>query len=76
MVAFKINRNKCESTNEVLYNNGKNLELKDYAHLHDPKIPGSNKFVVKLKNIYPRFRGTLKYIVFKLNENILKKYFK
>ena len=76
IVAFKINRELCKSRNEVLYNEGENLELKDYAHLHDPKIPGSNKFVVSLKKIYPRFRGTLKYIVFKINEHILKKYFK
>tara|TARA_Y100000590_G_C15650198_1_gene988434 strand:+ start:338 stop:1165 length:828 start_codon:yes stop_codon:yes gene_type:complete len=76
IVAFKVNRDLCKSKNEVLYNSGENLELKDYAHIHDPKIPGSNKFVVFIKKLYPKFRGTLKYFVFKINERILKKFFK
>lgn len=76
IVAFKIDRGLCEIKNEVLYNRGQNLNFKDYAHVHDPIIPGSNKFVVLIKNLYPKFRGTLKYFVFKLNERLLKKFFK
>ena len=76
IVAFNINTELCKSKNTVLYNGGKNFNLKDFAHIHDPKIPGSNKFVVLIKKTYPKFRGTLKYFVFKLNENILKKFFK
>ena len=76
IVAFKIDRDLCKVKNEVLYNEGKNLELKDYAHIHDPEIPGSNKFVVFVKKLYPKFRGTLKYFVFKTNERLLKKFFK
>ena len=76
IVAFKINESLCKIENEVLYNKGKNFELKDYAHIHDPNTPGSNKFVVFIKNLYPKFRGTLKYFVFKINERFLKKFFK
>ena len=72
IVAFKINKELCKSRNEALYNNGKNLELKDFAHIHDPKIPGSNNIVVFIKKLFPRFRGTFKYLVFKINENIVK----
>ena len=53
IVAFKINTELCKSKNTVLYNGGKNFNLKDFAHIHDPKIPGSNKFVVLIKKIYP-----------------------
>ena len=67
IVAFKINKELCKSRNEALYNNGKNLELKDFAHIHDPKIPGSNNIVVFIKKLFPRFRGTFKYLVFKIN---------
>ena len=76
IVAFKISESLCKIENEVLYNKGKNFELKDYAHIHDPNTPGSNKFVVFIKNLYPKFRGTLKYFVFKINERFLKKFFK
>ena len=76
IVAFKIDRNLSNIKNEVIYNKGQNFELKDYAHIHDPSIQGSNKFVVFIKKIYPKFRGTLKYFVFKMNERLLKKFFK
>ena len=76
IVAFNINKDLCESENEVIFSNGKNLHAKDYAHLHNQDIPGSNKFVLKVKNILKSFRGNLKYIVFKINEHISKKYFK
>ena len=76
IVAFKINKNLCSSKNEVIFSKGKNLEHKDYAHLHNQNIPGSNKFVLKIKKILKSFRGNLKYIVFKINEHISKKYFK
>ncbi len=76
IVAFNINKNLCNSNNEVIFSNGKNLEHKDYAHLHNKDIPGSNKFVLKVKNILKSFRGNLKYFVFKINEHISKKYFK
>lgn len=76
IVAFKINSVLCKSVNSVVYNNGKNFNAKDFAHIHDPKVPGSNKFVVFIKKLYPRFRGTLKYFVFKINESFLKKFFK
>ena len=55
---------------------GKNLNAKDYAHLHHTNIPGSNKFVLKIKSFLKSFRGNLKYVVFKINEHISKKYFK
>ncbi len=76
IVAFKISESLCKIENEVLYNKGKNFELKDYAHIHDPNTPGSNKLVVFIKNLFPKFRGTLKYFVFKLNERLLKRFFK
>tara|TARA_Y100000992_G_scaffold71966_1_gene45202 strand:+ start:6374 stop:7204 length:831 start_codon:yes stop_codon:yes gene_type:complete len=76
IVAFNINKNLCNSKNEVIFSNGKNLEYKDYAHLHNKDIPGSNKFVLKVKKILKSFRGNLKYFVFKINEHISKKYFK
>ena len=76
IVAFKINKNLCSSKNEVIYSKGENLEHKDFAHLHNQNIPGSNKFVLKIKKILKSFRGNLKYVVFKINEHISKKYFK
>ena len=76
IVAFKINSELCKHINSVIYNNGQNFNVKDYAHMHDPKIPGSNRFVVFIKKLYPRFRGTLKFFVFKINEGLLKKFFK
>ncbi len=39
-------------------------------------IPGSNKFILKIKKIFKFFRGNFQYLVFKLNEIELKKYFK
>jgi len=76
IAVFNINKNLCNSINEVIFSNGKNLEHKDYAHLHNKDIPGSNKFVLKVKKILKSFRGNLKYFVFKINEHISKKYFK
>jgi hypothetical protein len=76
IVAFKINKSLCKSKNEVIYSKGKNLDAKDYAHLHHTNIPGSNKFVLKIKSFLKSFRGNLKYVVFKINEHISKKYFK
>ena len=70
------NNIKPSDINSVIYNNGQNFNVKDYAHMHDPKIPGSNRFVVFIKKLYPRFRGTLKFFVFKINEGLLKKFFK
>jgi hypothetical protein len=76
IVAFKIDRSLCSLKNKVIYTDGENLNAKDYAHLHDQNIPGSNTLVVKIKNLLKSFRGNLKYLVFKINEKILKKYFK
>jgi hypothetical protein len=76
IVAFNINKDLCNLNNEVIFSKGKNLDHKDYAHLHNEDIPGSNKFVLKVKKILKSFRGNLKYIVFKINEHISKKYFK
>ena len=76
IVSFNVNRSLCDSSNEVIYSKGKNLNLKDYAHMHNKNIPGSNKFVIKVKEILKSFRGNLKYIVFKINEHISKKFFK
>jgi len=76
IVAFKIDKNLCSSQNEVIFSKGKNLNFKDYAHLHTLEIPGSNKFVLRIKKYLKSFRGNLKYFVFKLNELVLKKYFK
>lgn len=76
IVAFNINKVLCEDKNEVIFSKGKNLNSKDYAHLHDEKIPGSNKFVIRVKKVFKSFRGNLKYFVFKINEFVSKKYFK
>ena len=76
IVAFNINKYLCSSNNEVIFSNGKNLDHKDYAHLHNKDIPGSNKFVLEVKKFLKSFRGNLKYFVFKINEHISKKYFK
>ena len=76
IVAFNIDKELCSSINEVVFSKGKNLDHKDYAHLHHKDIPGSNRFVLKIKNILKSFRGNLKYVVFKINEHISKKYFK
>lgn len=76
IVAFNIDKGLCSSVNEVIFSKGKNLDHKDYAHLHHKDIPGSNRFVLKIKKILKSFRGNLKYVVFKINEHISKKYFK
>ncbi len=76
IVAFNINQPLCKLKNEVIYSKGKNINAKDYAHLHNQDIPGSNFAVIKIKNFLKSFRGNLKYLVFKINERILKKYFK
>lgn len=76
IVAFNINSAFCKSKNEVLYSEGQNIDAKDYTHMHDPNIPGSNLIVIRIKKILKSFRGNLKYLVFKINEQILKKYFR
>ena len=76
IVAFNINRDLCRSKNEVLYTNGENIDAKFYSHIHNENVPGSNKFVSKLKKILKFSRSDFKYIVFKINEYISKKYFK
>ncbi len=76
IVAFNINRTLSKKKNEVIYSSGENLNAKDYAHVHNKNVPGSNTTVIKIKKILKSFRGNLKYLVFKINEQILKKYFK
>jgi len=76
MVAFNINKELCKIENEVLYSKGKNIEVRDYAHVHNKNVPGSNKFVVNIKKFFKKARSNFKYIVFKINESISKKYFK
>ena len=75
-VSFKIDRKLCKIKNEVLRNKGYNILAKDLSHQHHENLPGSNKFVLKYKKFHKSFRGNLKYIVFKINEYISKKYFK
>ena len=75
-VSFKIDRKLCKIKNEVLRNKGYNILAKDLSHKHHENLPGSNKFVLKYKKFHKSFRGNLKYIVFKINEYISKKYFK
>ena len=76
IVAFNINKELSKIKNEVLYSKGKNIEAKDYAHVHNANVPGSNKFVVSIKKILKKARSNFKYVVFKVNESISKKYFK
>ena len=76
LVSFNINRKLCKIKNEVLRNKGYDILAKDLSHQHHENLPGSNKFVLKYKKIHKSFRGNLKYIVFKINEYISKKYFK
>ena len=76
IVAFNVNRDLCSSENEVLYTKGENIDAKFYSHIHNENVPGSNKFVSKLKKILKFSRSDFKYIVFKINEYISKKYFK
>ena len=75
-VSFKIDRKLCKIKNEVLRNKGYDILAKDLSHQHHENLPGSNKFVLKYKKFHKSFRGNLKYIVFKINEYISKKYFK
>jgi hypothetical protein len=76
IVAFKIDRSLSSLKNKVIYTDGENLNAKDFAHLHDQNIPGSNTTVVRIKNLLKSSRARFKYLVFKINEQILKKYFK
>ena len=76
LVSFKIDRKLCKIKNEVLRNKGYDILAKDLSHQHHENLPGSNKFVLKYKKFHKSFRGNLKYIVFKINEYISKKYFK
>ena len=76
IVAFSINRNLCDNKNEVLYTKGENIDAKFYSHIQNENIPGSNKFVLRLKKIFKYARTDFKYIVFKINEHISKKFFK
>ena len=76
LVSFKIDRKLCKIKNEVLRNKGYDILAKDLSHQHEENLPGSNKFVLKYKKFHKSFRGNLKYIVFKINEYISKKYFK
>ena len=76
LASFKIDRKLCKIKNEVLRNKGYDILAKDLSHQHHENLPGSNKFVLKYKKIHKSFRGNLKYIVFKINEYISKKYFK
>jgi len=76
IVAFNINKELCKIENEVLYSKGKNIEVKDYAHVHNKNVPGSNKFVVNIRKFLKKARSNFKYIVFKINESVSKKYFK
>ena len=75
-VSFEIDRKLCKIKNEVLRNKGYDILAKDLSHQHHENLPGSNKFVLKYKKFHKSFRGNLKYIVFKINEYISKKYFK
>lgn len=76
IVAFNINKKLCKIENEVLYSKGKNIEVRDYAHVHNKNVPGSNKFVVNIRKFLKKARSNFKYIVFKINESVSKKYFK
>ena len=73
---FNVNKKLCSIKNETLRNKGHDILAKDLTHQHDDNLPGSNKFVLKYKKFHKSFRGNLKYIVFKINEYISKKYFK
>tara|TARA_B100000965_G_scaffold214815_1_gene179603 strand:- start:88 stop:918 length:831 start_codon:yes stop_codon:yes gene_type:complete len=75
-VAFHVNRKMCEIKNEVLRNKGHDIKVEDLTHQQRDSIPGSNQFVIKFKKIHKSFRGNFKYLVFKINEYISKKFFK
>jgi hypothetical protein len=75
-VVFKINKELCDKKNAAISNNGIDISSKDLTHIHDTNIPGSNKFILKIKKFFKFFRGNFQYLVFKLNEIELKKYFK
>ena len=66
----------CEIKNEVLRNKGHDIKVEDLTHQQRDSIPGSNQFVIIFKKIHKSFRGNFKYLVFKINEYISKKFFK
>jgi hypothetical protein len=75
-VVFKINKKLCDHKNEVIYNKGIDIFSKDLTHVQDFNVPGGNKIVLKLKKFFKFFKGNFQYLVFKINEIDLKKYFK
>jgi hypothetical protein len=75
-VVFKINKKLCDNKNEVIYNKGIDIFSKDLTHVQDVNVPGGNKIVLKLKKFFKFFKGNFQYLVFKINEIDLKKYFK
>lgn len=76
IVAFKINQSLCNEINEVVYSKGKNINAKDYAHIQDQNVPGSNSFVIKIKKFLIKSKSNFKFLVFKINEYKLKFFFK
>ena len=75
-VVFKINKNLCDKKNEVIYNKGIDIFSKDLTHVQDVNIPERNKIVLKVKRFFKFFKENFQYLVFKINEIDLKKYFK
>ena len=75
-VVFKINIKLYDNKNEVIYNKAIDIFSKDLTHVQDVNVPGSNKIVLKVKRFFKFFKGNLQYLVFKINEIDLKKYFK
>jgi hypothetical protein len=75
LVCFKINR-KLSKKNEVIKNKGTDISVRDMAHAQDNSVPGSNYFIVRLKNFFKFFKGNLTFLVFLLNSFSLRKYFK
>ena len=43
IVAFNINRNLCNSKNEVLYTKGENIDAKFFSHIQNENIPKKPK---------------------------------
>jgi len=76
LLFFKINKKLCDNKNEVIYNKGIDIFSKDLTHVQDVNVPGGNKIVLKLKKFFKFFKGNFQYLVFKINEIDLKKYFK
>lgn len=75
LVCFNINKKLCKK-NEVIKNKGIDISVRDMAHAQEHNVPGSNFFIVKLKNFFKFFKGNLTFLVFLLNTFSLKKYFK